>query len=152
MGESMKHINIPLTNGGFTIVDECDIDFVLSKKWYFIKSRKTMYVKTGKNQRLHRMLLNVDDPKKIVDHINGNGLDNRRLNLRVVDLASNVANRQKSRGGYRCPGVYPQLGKWRAQVTVNYKKHNLGLFTTEEQAIQVVNNFRRSIGRPEVKC
>ena len=146
----MKTISIPLSNGDFAIIDEQDAGFVLAHVWYSVKSRKTRYVKTGKNGRLHRMLLNVTDKSKIVDHINGNGLDNRRINLRVVDVAQNVANRQKSRCGNKCPGVYLSNGKWLARITVNYKQHRLGFFEQESDAISALNAFRVQIGRPIV--
>jgi hypothetical protein len=146
----MKTISIPLSNGGFAIIDEQDAGFVLPHSWYSVKSRQTRYVKTGKNGRLHRMLLGVTDKSQIVDHINGNGLDNRRINLRVVDVAQNVANRQKSRCGNKCPGVYLRDGKWFARITVNYKQHRLGVFEQESDAISALNAFRVQIGRPVV--
>ena len=146
----MKTATIPLKNGGFALVDEQDVELLLKYSWYKVVSRRTHYVKTGKNTRMHRLLLQTTDSKKIVDHINGNGLDNRRENLRVVDVATNVANRQKSRSGNKCPGVYFERGKWRAEVTVNYKTINLGRFFDELEAINKVNLYRISIGRPPV--
>lgn len=146
----MKAVLIPLNNGGFVTVDEEDAAFVLSCSWYSVKSRGTQYAKTGKNGRLHRLLLNVKDKSKIVDHINGNGLDNRRANLRIVSLSENVANRQKSRCGNKCPGVYLDRGKWIARLTINYKQHHIGVFEKEEDAILAINALRIQIGRPPV--
>jgi hypothetical protein len=140
-----------MTNGGFVVVDECDVEFALSRNWYSVKSRGTKYAKTGKNERMHRLLLGVIDATKIVDHINGDGLDNRRSNLRVVDVSLNVANRQRSRSGNRCPGVWKRDGKWIARVTVEYKNYRLGIFEDELDAIAAVNAFRKQIGRPEVR-
>ena len=148
----MSTVQVPLTNGGYAIVDECDADFAFSQSWYSVKSRGALYAKAGKNERMHRLLLGVTESTKIVDHINGNGLDNRRSNLRVVDVSSNVANRQRSRSGNRCPGVFMRGGKWLARVTVDYKQHRLGLFESENEAIAAVNLFRESIGRPPVSC
>ena len=146
----MNTVNVPLTNGGFAVIDECDAGLVLACSWYSIKSRGAKYAKTGKNEAMHRLILGVSDSSKIVDHINGNGLDNRRCNLRIVDVPSNVANRQRSRAGNKCPGVYLRDGKWFARVTVNYKQHRLGFFPSEEAAIAAVNAFRVGIGRPPV--
>lgn len=146
----MNTVNVPLTNGGFAMVDECDASRVLARNWYSIKSRGTQYARTGKNEGMHRLILGVSDGSKVVDHINGNGLDNRRANLRIVDVPSNVANRQKSRAGNKCPGVYRRDGKWFARVTVNYKQHRLGFFPSETEAIAAVNAFRVGIGRPPV--
>ena len=119
----MKTASIPLKNGGCVVVDEQDLAVLSEHSWYCVKSRGTFYAKTGKNTRLHRLLMGVTDSKKIVDHINGDGLDNRRSNLRIVDVSINVANRQRSRSGNKCPGVYFENGKWVACVTVNYKKN-----------------------------
>lgn len=146
----MKSISVPLSNGGSFIIDERDAAFVLSHKWYGVESRGTRYVKTGKNERLHRLLLCVVHKNLIVDHINGNGLDNRRSNLRVVSVAENVANRQKSRSGNKCPGVYKRDKKWLARVTINYVQHRIGLFDNEFDAITAVNKFRIQNGRPPV--
>ena len=146
----MYAVSIPLSNGGTAIVDAQDAEFALSRNWYGVKSRQTRYAKTGKNERLHRMLLGVTDKSKVVDHINGNGLDNRRANLRIVDVSENVANRQKSRCGNKCPGVYLRGGKWLARITINYQRHSIGLFHTEEEAIAALNAFRVQAGRPPV--
>jgi len=146
----METVFIALSNGGFAIVDADDVDIVAGRRWYSVESRGTRYAKTGKNSRMHRMILGVSDPTIVVDHINGDGLDNRRSNLRQVDVTANVQNRQRSKSGGRCPGVYREGSKWRAQVTVNYTKHNLGFFELEDDAIKAVNSFRESIGRPMV--
>lgn len=145
-----KITTVQLKNGLVAFIDSNDADLVLSFSWYAVSSKGTYYAKTGKNTRMHRMILGVIDPYLIVDHINGNGLDNRRSNLRVVDVTTNVQNRQRSKVGNKCPGVYRDNGKWRAQVTINYKKHHLGIFDCEEDAILVVNEFRMKQGRPAV--
>ena len=143
-------INIPLKNGMVAIIDSEDEELICQHSWYAISSKGAFYAKTGKNTRMHRLILNVTDSKLIVDHINGNGLDNRKSNLRIVDAKTNVQNRQRSRAGNRCPGVYKGYKKWIAQVTVNYEKHNLGKFDSEDDAIFAVNEFRLKIGRPKV--
>jgi hypothetical protein len=132
------------------LIDSDDVDLIFNKSWYAVESKGNFYAKTGKNTRMHRIILGVKDTNLIVDHINGNGLDNRKENLRIVDVATNVANRQRSRIGNKCPGVYKCGKKWIAKVTVNYKKHHLGYFDDENDAIHVVNQFRVKIGRPAV--
>lgn len=145
-------VKVQLSNNleSVALIDLDDADLILPLSWYACSSRGTLYAKTGKNTRMHRLILGVTDPSLIVDHINGNGLDNRKKNLRVVDVKTNVQNRQRSKVGSRCPGVYMDYGRWRAQVTVNYKKHHLGVFDCEDDAIRVVNEFRMKIGRPFV--
>lgn len=66
-------------------------------------------------------------PDKQIDHINGNRSDNRWSNLREVP---NLVNSQNRKG----KGVTAVKAKWKAQITVNYKCKNLGLYATEEEA------------------
>jgi hypothetical protein len=76
-----------------------------------------------------------------VDHINGDKLDNRRVNLRVVSPQLNQVNRKRlnknNLSGIRGVAFVPQLSPnkpWRAQITVNRKNYHLGLFETAEEA------------------
>jgi hypothetical protein len=149
---SPKTVSVRLNNGlNLTVlIDADDVELVSRYSWYAVSSKNTKYAKTGRNIRMHRLILGVNDPYLVVDHINGDGLDNRKSNLRIVDSTTNVQNRQRSKVGNRCPGVYKERGRWRAQVTVNYKKHHLGIFDCESDAILVVNEFRLQFGRPKV--
>jgi hypothetical protein len=83
---------------------------------------------------LHRLILS---PKahEVVDHINGNGLDNRRENLRAVTQKENQQNRRVTTG--RAKGVHfrESRGYWIARITVNGKIIHLGNFVLEEDAI-----------------
>lgn len=54
---------------------------------------------------LHRMVMGVDDPKLVVDHINGNTLDNSKKNLRICSIAENNCNRTNSRNATGYKGV-----------------------------------------------
>ncbi len=119
------------------VVDPQDIDFLNSQKWY-VHSRG--YAANCKGQLFHRLLLNP--PKgTVIDHVNGNKLDNRRDNLRVCDQRGNLRNARAKRGSSRYKGVYyhKQVGKWCAHITVDYKTRHLGLFLTEEEAAQAYN-------------
>jgi hypothetical protein len=86
-------------------------------------------------ERLHRLMLGVP-PDYVVDHANGNPLDNRRVNLRVCTAAQNNRNRRPQRGtysGYR--GVHLHRdGRWRADIWADGVKHYLGLHDTAEAA------------------
>ena len=82
--------------------------------------------------RLHRFIL--DAPAGVdVDHINGDGLDNRRCNLRICTRRENIANRRKARGtASRYLGVYWHKGgrKWAAQCGSSH----IGMFENEIDA------------------
>ncbi len=72
-----------------------------------------------------------------IDHINGDKLDNRCANLRVVSPSKNQVNRKRlnknNRSGVR--GVDRAFGKWRAQITVNRTNNYLGLFENKDDAV-----------------
>ena len=77
----------------------------------------------------------------VVDHINGNSLDNRRLNLRIVKQQQNIRNRggaqSNSKSGIR--GVYwhKQRNKWASTIRHNGKNISLGLYDDIEEARKV---------------
>lgn len=79
-------------------------------------------------------------PRTHVDHINGDKLDNRRANLRVVTCQTNQANRRypnkNNTSGARGVGYIAALNKWRAQIMSNRKTIHIGLFPTKEEAIK----------------
>jgi hypothetical protein len=81
---------------------------------------------------MHRLFAGA--PGMDVDHINGNGLDNRRCNLRPATRSQNNMNRAKRRGVSKFKGVSPKRGKWRAYLKTGKKQHNLGVFESEYDA------------------
>jgi hypothetical protein len=78
-------------------------------------------------------------PKLFLDHINGDGEDNRVANLREADNAENMRNgRLKASNTSGFTGVWQQraTGNWVAELVYNNKKHHLGVFKTKEEAIE----------------
>ncbi len=76
---------------------------------------------------------------EVVDHINGNGLDNKWSNLRSVTQSVNTINKHtpvRSSTGYR--GIYPgkKLGSFQVRVDRNQRRYNIGTFETLQQAIE----------------
>jgi hypothetical protein len=96
---------------------------------------------------MHRFIAGLTEPgcKIHVDHINGNRLDNRRENLRVVTPSQNHQNRPAitKRGTYRGVTWSKKHGKWVARATINYKTKHLGVFEDQEEAARVVTEWRR---------
>lgn len=99
-----------------------------------------------KNVSLHRDIMGVTDKSLVVDHINGDTFDNRRVNLRVCTHSENMRNRVKSSNntsGYK--GVSFVKAKahykpWRAFITdTNKKKIHLGYYATKEEAAEAYN-------------
>lgn len=110
-----------------------------------------LYRGKGNNSRvaLHRLLTNA--PKgMVVDHINGDTLDNRRENLRICDQFTNMQNRdgldKNNKSGVRGVHWYKAYSKWRATCRYRNKVHHLGYFDDIEEARKVVEDFRKRIG------
>ena len=131
---------ILLTQGKETIVDD-DIYEELSKyKWCFCGGKRQNYAirHNGNNGtvRMHRIIMQCKKGD-IVDHLNGNGLDNRKENLRICTNSQNIQNSKRHKdntSGYK--GVcFHKLGKkWQASLSVNGKRKHLGLWNTKEDA------------------
>ncbi len=87
------------------------------------------------------MILEVSD-KEVVDHINGDGLDNRRCNLRVTSQKFNNRNARKRKKGtsiYKGVHFCEVTKKWKAQIQINKKKKSLGGYFTEKEAAEAYN-------------
>jgi hypothetical protein len=95
---------------------------------------------------VHRWVLGLEHgDRRIGDHINGNRLDDRRSNLRIVD-ASGSSQNVSGRGRSRFRGVYPSRnGRWNAKVKFQGQYHCLGTFDTEEEAAAVADAKRREL-------
>jgi hypothetical protein len=141
---------IPLTRGLHAIVDAADYQWLSRYKWHALCSRKkrTFYAARNVGRRavlMHRVIMKP--PKgMVVDHINGNGLDNRRCNLRICTPAENTRNAPKRPGTRsRFIGVYPRGDKWRVAVTCNGEAHLLGPFDDEVEAAQARDRLARKL-------
>lgn len=135
---------IQLTQGKITLVDDEDYERVSQYKWFAHKENIRFYAWGRINKKiikLHRFIMNIHNPKILVDHINGNGLDNRKENLRFCSASQNNFNRKpiKNISGYK--GVRKELKSknWSARIYMNYKEKYLGSFITKEDAAKAYN-------------
>jgi hypothetical protein len=134
---------IPLSQGKFAIVDDDDFEKVNSHKWCIKKTTHNLYAKralNGKTISMHQIIL---EPQVgyIVDHINGNGLDNRKENLRLCTHSENMKNikvRKDNSSGVRGVSWNKTAKKWHCQIQNNGKKIYLGLYKDLEEAKRVV--------------
>jgi hypothetical protein len=140
----MKHI--PLSQGKFTIVDDCDYEYLLRWKWFLTGKYAARHNPTGNPRTifLHTVVLQrrgiARKHNMYTDHINRCPLDNRRTNLRLVTRSQNAINATapvNNKSGYK--GVYNHAGKWQAGIRVDGKTHYLGLFDKPEQAAAAYN-------------
>jgi len=138
-------------SGKSVIVDDQD-DHIISaspRAWFISGSRIGYVVRYGnltrKKEILHRILLNAA-PKTIVDHINGDSLDNRRANLRICTHAENLRNRKKHRNSTsRFKGVTRHRNKWQACISFNKRLFYLGLFESEREAAAIYDAYARKL-------
>lgn len=84
------------------------------------------------NVALHRVVMGATEGQ-LVDHINGNPLDNRRCNLRFASAGQNSMNCKPKRNGLKGVHIH-RVGVWRAQISVNGVRHSLGTYPTEAEA------------------
>ena len=136
---------IELTKGKVAIVDDQDHSALNHFRWYAHRSGSKMYAATtAKNRSLvymHRIILDAQ-PGYEVDHENGNGLDNRRCNLRLCRHADNLHNRGPQRNSKsHTKGVWwSERDKlWYAQIQSNGKRKGLGSFKTKGDAARAYN-------------
>lgn len=101
-------------------------------------------VRPGVAVLLHRWLLGILDAGRTVlgDHVNGDKLDNRRTNLRVVSPAESSGN-VRGRGSSGARGVYPCRGRWQARGKRDRRSVHLGTYDTVEEAAEVADAWRR---------
>ena len=133
-------------------IDKTCYDKIKDYKWYAYKKRHNgnyyicsdkMVNKTKIRYSLHRFLMDcVKEDNLIVDHINGNTLDNRLSNLRIATRNENQRNcrtQHNCASGRKGVRKHKLCDKWQARITVNNKEIYLGLFDTFEEACEARN-------------
>ena len=143
---------LPLSQGHVAIIDFVDFERLGRFKWSFKQSKYHGYaVRQVKGIRhwLHKEVLGAGG---LVDHRNGDRLDNRRENLRPSDNASNQrAYRRKSDGKtsvYRGVSWDTERVRWVASIEVDGVKQFVGRFPTEEDAARARDRRAESLGFP----
>ena len=120
-------------------IDEEDLPLFLGHKWYIAYAKKNKYIvrteyKTGKAVRkfFHREVFSIPDTLTI-DHIDRNGLNNQKKNLRAVLIGTNNHN-CRTRGNTKYKGVHKNGNCYIAQIQYQYTKIYLGCHETAEIA------------------
>lgn len=143
MSENTKTIS--LTQGHVALVDADDYETLVKLKWYAStnKNGNTYAMRDivvdgiKKHFRMHRVVVNAP-PELFVDHINHDGLDNRRANLRLCTKSENMKNRSGACRGassaYLGVAWKKDVNLWQAGIRYNGKRHALGTFKDEIEA------------------
>jgi len=141
---------IALTQGRFVIVDAEDFDRLNQYQWYACKCKGTYYAarcERGKTIRMHREIMRA--PKGLlVDHIDHNGLNNRKSNLRLCTNAQNCYNQRANANGtskYKGVSWYKCSRKWSARVRCDGKFYNLGDYEDEIKAAVVYDKMAKEL-------
>ena len=151
---------VPLTRGLFAVVDAADFERLSTHSWTASDSpnapgvfyahrgaspeERRLYKTT--NIKMHRFIMGF--PPAMLDHRNGNTLDNRRGNLRLSTPSLNQANKKKQRGTFgKFKGVdfHKCEGKWRARITKDKRCFCIGHFLTEEAAARAYDAKAREL-------
>ena len=137
---------IKLTQGQVALVDDLDFEALNVFKWYASKERNRFYAARhiyidgkGTTAKMHNMILNG----KGIDHIDHDGLNNQRSNLRFCTKSENNMNQRKLASAtsmYKGVSFFKQTGKWAAYIKFNGKKIHLGLFDSEVEAAMSYND------------
>jgi hypothetical protein len=142
---------IKLTQGKVAVIDRADYHLVKGRSWCAVHRRDNWHAAAGESkggkQRtvlMHNVILGV----KHVDHKDGNGLNNRRSNLRPATQSQNCKNRSKKKAP--SSSIYKGVGaafhgKWVARIMADYKMHHLGYFDDPIEAAKAYDTAAKML-------
>jgi hypothetical protein len=141
---------VPLTQNKHAIIDDGDYGLISKHKWHCMKCSSghlyavTNIYKEGKQTkiRMHNLILGICG----VDHKDGDGLNNRRSNLRPANQAQNSANRRVSsnnKSGFKGVSWHRKSRKWRAIIYSSGKQIHLGFFKSSREAADAYDEAAR---------
>lgn len=142
---------IPLTQGKVALVDDEDYEQLMKYKWHACNYINTFYAKRNVYPKspvfMHRVIMNAQ-PGEQVDHINNNGLDNRKCNLRITTQSQNLMNARKRpncTSSYK--GVYwcKEINQWIAKIKTKEERLNLGRFDNEIDAARAYDEAAKKL-------
>lgn len=134
---------IKLTRGKFALVDDEDFDYLNQWKWNAMPDKDNWYatrtdrIDGKKTIRMHRQLMQAEKGVPC-DHIDRNGLNNQRSNLRLCSITENNQNRAKRNSivssEYKGISWHSRIKKWQASLGYKGKKVHIGYFLNEKEA------------------
>jgi len=147
---------IPLGDGKYSLVDKEDFKKFSKFRWHIKKGRNKFYAQhctrmggAEYNVKLHRAILDLNyGDNKMVDHINGNGLDNRKINLRICGYPQNASNSRRysnNSSGYKGVHWHKLKEKWQATIRYFGNKIHVGYFSTALKAKRAYNKKSKEL-------
>ena len=141
--DNIECYEIPLTQNKFAIIDKEDFDLIKDYKWY--SSHGYAYC-TKEHIYMHGLIITNHDKSKVIDHINRNTLDNRKSNLRIVSISTNIYNskfRNNNTSGYKGISLRKSINKYHAYGTYKNKFYHLGYYGDIKDAIKARLNWEK---------
>ena len=137
----LMDVSTPSHPGMFTQIDPEDLPRVVGirQRWLYHDSAPgeawgKYVIASDRKTRLHRLIAGASGSLQ-TDHLNGNTLDNRKANLKIVTAAQNAKNQKRRRTNTSgCTGVYAAKGGFIAEIQADGVRHHLGLFETAYEA------------------
>jgi hypothetical protein len=135
---------IELTQEKYAIVDDEDFEWLNKSKWHY----DTRYARRAGTYGFGKIFMHREiarPGRAVVDHINGNTLDNRKENLRICEQAENIKNKtiqKNSTSGYKGVSIVKgkKRDKWTAMISINNQMTYLGTFSTPEDAARAYDS------------
>mgnify|MGYP001613870512 CR=1 FL=1 len=130
--------------GIFTVIDREDREKVTGYLWGLTGEGYVTAFKQKQKIKLHRLIMNAVNNEDIIDHIDGNLLNNTKANLRFATNSENTRNskvHKNNRSGYKGVGFDNQ--RWRARIQIDGKAISLGFFDTREAAARACDSAAR---------
>ena len=153
--QDQGYCRVPITKRDGTIVthalvDPEDFERIAAHPWCLRKGYARRHVKhedgVWRPIHMHREILGDPPAGMTIDHVNRDGLDNRRANLRIVPVAGNIQNltpRKGTASRYRGVTFHKASGLWFASATLRGVRHSLGYYRDEDEAGAAAAAWRR---------
>ena len=132
----------------YALVDKRDFNRLIKFNWHILRSKQNIYAFSHINKNhvpMHRFILNTNSE---IDHINNNGLDNRRKNIRIVTRSQNNANTRKR---CDCSSIHKGVSffratkKWHGYINKDGKRIHLGYYENEVDAAIAYNKKAKEL-------